>query len=167
MNLIPAPFDVLPRLLVRGTTRRVYYAQQAAIRYSLLASHIALRTLSGQRIEPPAEAVEALRREYERLLEQDLRNVERDLYPASLLFQLPLAAYARKLPSFLLDLPRVYGRSRSGDFKNVPEIEGRSFPAYFWCKGCARTSVNHHPDCSPYGEARGGPRVIERYRWDR
>lgn len=131
VSAIPAPFDVLPRLLVRGTTRRAYYAQQAAIRYSLLASHMALRALSGNRLAPPPEAVAALRREYERLQEQDVRNVERGFYPASLLFGLPLAAYARRLPGFLLDLPRVWGRSRRGDFEDVPEIEGRRFPAYF------------------------------------
>jgi ubiquinone/menaquinone biosynthesis C-methylase UbiE len=131
MSAITTPFHVLPRFLVRGATRRAYRTQQAAIRYGLLASHVVLRTLAGERVEPPAEAIAALRREYERLLEQDLDNVERGLYPASLLFQLPLASYARRLPAFLLDLPRVWLRFRRRDFKDVPEIEGRRFPAYF------------------------------------
>jgi ubiquinone/menaquinone biosynthesis C-methylase UbiE len=130
MNL-PNPLDVVPNALVRGATRRAYRAQQAAIRLPVIASQQLLRAVASERREPPAEAVAALRREYEQLQRRDLENVERGAYPASLLFQLPWWRYARRLPGFLVDLPRVMARSKRGDFKQVPDLEGRRFPAYF------------------------------------
>ena len=131
MVALPAPLDLVPKPLRRGVTRRAYQSWQAAIRLPVLASHLALRAVGGRGISPPPEAIEALRREYEALQERDLANVEQGDYPASLLFQIPLARYALRVPDFLMDLPRVMARSKKRDFKDVPEVEGRPFPAYF------------------------------------
>jgi ubiquinone/menaquinone biosynthesis C-methylase UbiE len=131
MVALPAPLDLVPNALLRGATRRAYQAQQLAIRLPVLASHMLLRAVADRAAEPPEQAITALRREYEALQERDLANVEQGHYPASLLFQIPLGQYARRVPDFLLDLPRVLRRSRKGDFKDIPEIEGRPFPAYF------------------------------------
>lgn len=131
MVALPAPLDLVPKSLRAGVTRRAYQTQQAAIRLPLLATQLLLRAVADRGLAPPSEAVEALRREYEALQERDLANVERGDYPASLLFQIPLVHYARRVPDFLLDLPRVVARSRKRDFKDVPEVEDRRYPAYF------------------------------------
>ncbi len=128
------------RLPLAGAMRRAaYQAQQALLRYPVLASHVLLRSVAS-RIDgelaaaagpPPPEAMAALRREYEALLEQDLANVEAGLYPASLLFQMPLARYAGTLPRFLLDLPSVLARVRRRDFRDLPQEDLRRYPAYY------------------------------------
>jgi len=117
----------------RAALGSAYRAQQAAIRAPLLASHLLLRVLGrGRRgSPPPVAALTALRREYEALLERDLANVREGLYPRSLLFQIPWSDYARSLPRFVADLPRVVWRSRRGDFKDVPDTGSRRFPGYF------------------------------------
>ena len=100
MVALPAPLDLVPRALRRGATRQAYRAQQTAIRLPVLASHLLLRTVADRGSAPPSEAIEALRREYEALQERDLANVEAGHYPASLLFQIPLGRYARRVPDF-------------------------------------------------------------------
>jgi ubiquinone/menaquinone biosynthesis C-methylase UbiE len=119
--------------LARPARRAAYHAQQASFRYSLLAAHGVLRTLSSTPGEPAPEAVHELREQYAALLERDVRNAEQGLYPPSLLFQMPLVGYARALPRFLLDIPRSYLRFRRRDWRDLPEVEGRSrrYPAYF------------------------------------
>lgn len=118
----------LPQTAVRGA----YRAQQASIRYGLLAAHGVLRALQGGGRTPSRQGLEALQREYEALLERDLANVEADLYPRDLLFQIPLRDYALSLPRFVLDLPRVVGRLRRRDWRDLPgDVDPRRFPAYF------------------------------------
>ena len=125
-------FDPVVSILPRPAWRTAYRAQQASFRVGLLAAHTALRAIAKQRLRPGEAALRALRREYERLLASDLANVERGLYPPTLLFGMPLYDYAKALPRFLLDMPRVWLRSRRGDFSDLPEDAdlGR-FPAYF------------------------------------
>jgi ubiquinone/menaquinone biosynthesis C-methylase UbiE len=110
---------------------RAYRLQQAAIRYPLLATHALARVVAGRGKAPPRAAVRALRREYEALLARDLRNVADGLYPSALLFQIPWADHALAAPRFLADLPRIVARVQRGDFKDVPDTEGRRFPGYF------------------------------------
>jgi ubiquinone/menaquinone biosynthesis C-methylase UbiE len=109
-----------------------YHVQQASIRYGLLGAHLGLRLLSRPERQPDAASLRALQDQYWALLAADLRNVEQGMYPPSLLFQLPLLTYAKALPHFLLDLPRVYRRFERGDHRDVPEdVDPRRFPAYF------------------------------------
>lgn len=129
-----SPISLLGELRLPGAgaaRRAAYRAQQALLRYPLLASHLALRGLVDRRGAAPPGALAALRREYEALLERDLANVERGLYPASLLFQLPLRRYASTLPRFLLDLPRVLARFRRGDYRDLPALDLKRYPAYY------------------------------------
>ncbi len=119
-------------LLPRAAWRTAYRAQQASFRYGLLAAHLALRAVANRRLRPGEEALTALRREYEQLLARDLENVELGFYPATLLFGMPIADYAKALPRFLLDMPRVWWRSRRGNYRDVPDAaDPRRFPAYF------------------------------------
>jgi ubiquinone/menaquinone biosynthesis C-methylase UbiE len=73
----------------------------------------------------------ALRRRHEDLHARDLANVEAGLYPRELLFQIPVADYVRAFPSLLLDAPRVVRRMRRGEWKDIPKVDKRRFPAYY------------------------------------
>jgi len=119
-------------LLERAALGGAYRVQQAAIRTPLLASHGLLRLLGrGRGAAPPREALQALRREYEALLERDIANARDGHYPSSLLFGIPWRDHVASLPRFAADLPRVVWRSRRGDFKDLPETPSRRFPGYF------------------------------------
>ncbi len=60
----------IPQTAVRGA----YRAQQASMRYGLLAVHSVLQAIQGGRRAASPGAVEALQREYEALLERDTRT---------------------------------------------------------------------------------------------
>ena len=122
---------MLPRI-PPVAVRAAYRLQQASFRYGLVSAHAALRKLIDRRRRAPSGALTALEESYQELLSRDLENVERGVYPASLLFQIPLGDYARTLPRFLLDLRRVYARFRRGAYDDVPEdLDLRRYPAYF------------------------------------
>jgi ubiquinone/menaquinone biosynthesis C-methylase UbiE len=120
--------EEIPQTAVRGA----YRAQQASIRYGLMAAHGVLRAFQGSPDSPSPAALEALEREYRALLERDLANAEAGLYPSDLLFQIPLREYALAMPRFLLDLPRVVGRLRRKDWRDLPDdLDPGRFPSYF------------------------------------
>src|SRR6185437_11114594 len=73
----------------------------------------------------------ALRRRHEDLHARDLANVEAGLYPRELLFQIPIADYVRAFPSLVLDAPRVVRRMRRGQWRDIPKVDKRRFPAYY------------------------------------
>ena len=112
--------------------RPAYRLQQASIRYSLVGVQAALRAVvHGGRTAKP-DAVVALRAHYDALLERDLQNVEEGIYPAQLLFQVPLGSYLRKIPQFLGDLPRIYLRFLRKDYADLPkDVDLSRYPAYF------------------------------------
>src|SRR4029079_18388025 len=69
---------------------------------------------------------------FEALMARDLANVEAGLYPRRLLFQMPVATYARLLPALLGDLPRVAERARRRDFRDLPaEVDLEVYPPYY------------------------------------
>jgi len=111
--------------------RSAYRVQQASLRLPLTWTRALLGSLVGDRAADP-EAISALQREYAKLLEADLANVERGAYPASLLFQMPVGNYATRLPWLLLDLPRTYRRFRERAYQDLPDdVDRKRFPAYF------------------------------------
>jgi ubiquinone/menaquinone biosynthesis C-methylase UbiE len=112
--------------------RAAYRAQQATFLFQCLAAHQLLRTVTGMRISPKAPAVLEVRRRYQELLDRDLLNVEQGLYPRSLLFQIPIADYAKKLPSMFRDFPRAMKRARTQNYKDLPDsVPLERFPPYF------------------------------------
>lgn len=120
--------EEIPQTAVRGA----YRAQQASIRYGLMAAHGVFRALQRRQSAPSPVALEALEREYHALLERDLANAEAGLYPSDLLFQIPLREYALAMPRFILDLPRVVGRLRRKDWRDLPDdLDPGRFPSYF------------------------------------
>ncbi|MEZ4224414.1 MAG: methyltransferase domain-containing protein [Polyangiaceae bacterium] len=113
-------------------TRTAYRAQQTAFLLNCLAAHRVLRTVTGMTIEPSAEALELVRKRYDELLERDLENVERGIYPRSLLFQVPLTAYAKRFPRLVSDFPRTIRRLKAKNFKDLPEdARLEDYPPYF------------------------------------
>ncbi len=117
--------------LPRPALRAAYRAQKASIRLPLRAVQRIVRTFSPPAKPPPAGAAEALEREYYRLLDRDVANVERGDYPADLAL-LPDFEYARVLPRFLLDLPRTLRRIQKRAWRELPsQVELSRFPAYF------------------------------------
>jgi len=81
---------------------------------------------------PTAAALTLLRKRHRALLEADLANVRDGVYPAELLFQLPYRHYARVAPRLAADLPRVVGRMKRGDFRDLPtSVDLQQYPAYY------------------------------------
>jgi ubiquinone/menaquinone biosynthesis C-methylase UbiE len=118
--------------ITRVATRLAYLAQQEALRAPLVRAHRVVRALTHNPVgSSRGDAVE-VRRRYRELLERDLDNVERGLYPVRLLFEMPLADYARRIPRFLADLPRSALRSRRGDFQDLPgDVDLGAYPEYY------------------------------------
>jgi ubiquinone/menaquinone biosynthesis C-methylase UbiE len=111
--------------------RAAYRAQMAGIRLPLRATQRVVRTLSPGAKAPPRQALEALEREYFRLLDREVANVERGAYPADLAV-VPLLDHARALPRFLLDLPRTLRRIARRAYRDLPpDVELSRYPAYF------------------------------------
>jgi ubiquinone/menaquinone biosynthesis C-methylase UbiE len=121
---------VLARL-PRPALRAAYRAQMAGIRLPLLATQRVIRRVSPGAKAPPRQALEALEREYFRLLDREVANVERGAYPAHLAV-VPVLDHARALPRFVLDLPRTLRRIARRAYRDLPaDVELSRYPAYF------------------------------------
>lgn len=133
-RLSPAARRILSSL--PATDRAVsalYRGQQLGL--ALLSGPL-LRTL--QRVmlaepppPPPADQARVLIGRYRALLERDLGNARAGLYPRSLLFQLPLGEYLRRLPEGVRDLPQVVARVRHNRFEDLPAVEPDRYPHYY------------------------------------
>jgi ubiquinone/menaquinone biosynthesis C-methylase UbiE len=123
----------MQRTLSQRLDRAAYRAQQISILAHCMLLQQAARVLARvERSRPDPEVLEGVRRRYRALLERDLDNVERGLYPRDLLFQIPLGDYLRALPSLLRDAPRTARRMRRGDYKDLPEgVDERQYPPYY------------------------------------
>src|SRR5262245_36896323 len=117
-----------------GVTRLAYRAQHRALALQATVLGEAVRLAATRRFRrPPARALaRALAARFEALMARDLANVEAGLYPRRLLFQMPVATYARRLPLLLGDLPRVAERARRRDFRDLPpEVDLEVYPHYY------------------------------------
>lgn len=78
------------------------------------------------------EWLEALSRRFRRLLAQDFAQAQAGVYPMSLLFQIPLGTYARRVPKLMADLPRVFRRMKDRDYKDLPgDLDLAAYPPYY------------------------------------
>lgn len=110
------------------TLRARYYAQ----RLGWVASGVALRGVLGLR-EPRArispEAIQLVQERYRALLARDLDNAARGVYPADLLVDMPSR---RRLPRFLLDVPRNRRRRAAARWNDLPpEVDLSEYPPYY------------------------------------
>jgi ubiquinone/menaquinone biosynthesis C-methylase UbiE len=85
--------------------------------------------------QPRPKVSRPVLRELERraaaLADEDLQNVERGLYPRSLLFSMPLGDYARALPRLVRDMPRILERKREENYRDIPDVPRARYPAYY------------------------------------
>lgn len=116
----------------KSAYRAAYRAQHTALKIPLAQLHRALRAFGPTPQVSDDSARRAIERRWRDLLERDLRNVDLGLYPASVLFQIPLARYARRLPLLLTEVPRIIMRARRNAYSDLPASEDLSrYPSYF------------------------------------
>lgn len=119
--------------LVAETLRWAYRGQQEALRgASALVQSLARRLAFDEvpLLEP--SQVHALRESFEALLRRDYANAAAGIYPASLLFQIPLRTYVRALPKLARDLPNVLRRKQRDDWKDLPaDVDLHEYPPYY------------------------------------
>lgn len=124
----PAPV----RALAAPVTRAAYRVQQASLRYPLLALQGALRRLANPTGVPDHDHVAIVESRYLDLLRRDVDNAEKGVYPANLLFSLPMGDYAKSVPKLMRELPRVFMRYRSKSWSQLPEgVQLSKYPAYY------------------------------------
>lgn len=119
--------------LVAETLRWAYRGQQEALRgASALVQHLARRFALDDVPQLSPTQVLALRESFEALLRRDYANAAAGIYPASLLFQMPLGTYVRALPRLARDLPNVLRRKQRDDWKNLPaDVDLHEYPPYY------------------------------------
>jgi ubiquinone/menaquinone biosynthesis C-methylase UbiE len=112
--------------------RVAYRAQHLAFLFNATVLQETARILTRTpRPRVPRHVIALLRERVADLYLRDLRNVEERLYPRDLLFQIPVAEYARAFPSLLLDAPRVVRRMRARNYKDIPTVDKERYPAYY------------------------------------
>ncbi len=73
----------------------------------------------------------AVLRRRDELHARDLANVDAGMYPRELLFDFPVRQYMRALPRLMRDTPNVVRRMRRGDYKDIPVVDKKQYPAYY------------------------------------
>jgi ubiquinone/menaquinone biosynthesis C-methylase UbiE len=114
-------------------TRYAYRARQAAIRLPLVAAHLGLRPFGARKaVRPEPADIKALQFQLEALLERDCANAARGLYPARLLFDMPVTDYLRQLPALAAELLRSVRRSKRKLTRDLPPgVDLAAYPDYF------------------------------------
>jgi ubiquinone/menaquinone biosynthesis C-methylase UbiE len=113
--------------------RAAYKGQQASLLVACgVLQNVLRRTLLRDRQRVGGPGLRALRQRYLDLLEKDLANVRAGIYPEQLLFGLPVARYARRLPLLAREVPRVLRRMRARDYADLPhDVDLRRYPPYY------------------------------------
>jgi ubiquinone/menaquinone biosynthesis C-methylase UbiE len=113
--------------------RVAYRAQQAWLLQFFLALHKRygiLREHAEAEIAP--QLLGAMWKKYSALLERDLANVERGLYPRELLFEIPLRNYLKALPALVKNAPAVMMRRLAKNFMDLPaNVDLEKYPSYY------------------------------------
>lgn len=121
-----------PLPVPESAVRAVYRLQQAALRAPVLGAHQLLRAVTNNRMAASGGELGAIRRQYDLLLERELENVRQGLYPAELLFDLPLRRHARALPRFVREIPATIRRARRRRYTELPgDVDLDRYPPYY------------------------------------
>lgn len=112
--------------------RAAYRAQQVSILHQCMAAHRVLRAMSRRGAVFSPEVEKETDQRYQALLDRDLANVETGMYPESLLFQLPFAEYAQRIPLLIRDVPRAVRRMSKGNYQDLPrDVDLTRYPPYY------------------------------------
>lgn len=131
---LPSELALTPRALLAWSR---YLVLHEAVRLPLIGAHrltSLIARLAARRRMPARDLrlESAVRARYWQLLARDFENAREALYPERLLFDVPLGAYAQRLPRFLLDAPRILGRIDAGDHADLPrDVDLSAYPAYY------------------------------------
>jgi len=113
-------------------SRVAYQAQQAAVRWSMVAAHAGLRAFVGRKRIPSQTDLAELHRRLQELHARDLANVERGAYPRELLFQLPVREYLAHVPKLSAEVLRMVRRAQHGRVRDFPgDTDLSRYPEYF------------------------------------
>lgn len=115
------------------TLRLAYLGQQGSLFGSCsLVQRLVRRIALGHEPPPSARALAGLQTGFRRLLARDFANAQAGAYPMSLLFQIPLSTYARRMPKLVADLPRVLRRMKRRDYRDLPaDVDLEAYPPYY------------------------------------
>ncbi len=110
-----------------------YRAQQIALVSACgYVQRVARRVLMREREVFSPEQLADLRRRHRALIARDVANVEAGIYPRALLFQIPFADYARRLPRLAWDVPAMLQRRARGGWRELPrDIDLSRYPPYY------------------------------------
>ena len=125
------PRECYDRRMLSPVDSVAYRAQQFGLLLGATVLQESARLLTRTPRPDLRAVIPELRARTEALFARDLANVREGLYPRELLFQIPAATYARRLPQLLRDAPRVIARKRRGDYKDVPVVDKDQYPAYY------------------------------------
>ena len=118
--------------MLRTFDRIAYRTQHLSMLINATVMQEAARIVS--RIPRPHVAraeLKCLLRRRSELHDRDLANVEADLYPRRLLFDIPVRRYLRSLPRLVRDTPSVVRRMRRRDYHDIPVVDKERYPAYY------------------------------------
>ncbi|HUJ63154.1 MAG TPA: class I SAM-dependent methyltransferase [Kofleriaceae bacterium] len=112
--------------------RLAYHSQHLSFLINATVMDEAARLVTRtRRPQLPHDVIQLLSRRRAELHRRDLANVEAGAYPRDLLFDIPVRRYLRDLPRLLRDAPNVMRRMRARDFRDIPPVDHRRFPAYY------------------------------------
>jgi ubiquinone/menaquinone biosynthesis C-methylase UbiE len=113
--------------------RAAYLGQQTSLLVACgVLQNVLRRTLLGDRRRVGGQPLRALRKRYLDLLAADLGNARAGIYPEQLLFGLPVAHYAKRLPLLAREVPRVLARMKSRDYADLPrDVDLSEYPPYY------------------------------------
>ena len=119
--------------MISALDRTRYQLQHRAL-FAVFGPAMALwhRLLGPELPAPDTVQIAALRARLADVMQRDLANVERGVYPRELLFRFPGPAHLRKLPALLADLPRVAWRVLRKAHTDLPtNVDPDEYPDYY------------------------------------
>ncbi|MDB4963364.1 MAG: Methyltransferase type 11 [Myxococcales bacterium] len=119
-------------MTLRAFDRLAYRTQHLSMLLNATFMQEAARIVSRTpRPQVSPDEIRCLIRRRKDLHERDLANVEADLYPREMLFDIPVRRYLRSLPALMRDTPNVVRRMRRRDYKDIPAVDKDRYPAYY------------------------------------
>lgn len=85
-----------------------------------------------RKIIPTKQEIKILNERFKKLLENDIKNVKENMYPKSLLFQIPFDFYIKMFPGLAVEIQRMFHKLKKNTYKSLPEyVSENDYPNYF------------------------------------